>query len=101
MFYREEKDGLTLFVRLTPKAAKDTIVGVEETGDGKSHLSVRIRAVPEDGKANKALIKFLAKEMKIPASAFQLAAGATARLKQLHISGHAGEIAQRFADKLK
>lgn len=101
MFYREEKDGLTLFVRLTPKAAKDVIVGVEEAGDGKSHLAVRVRAVPEDGRANKALIKFLAKEMKIPASAFQLATGATARLKQLHISGDAGEIAQRFADKLK
>jgi len=101
MFYRAEKDGLTLFVRLTPKAAKDVIAGVEEAGDGKSHLAVRVRAVPEDGKANRALIKFLTKEIKIPARAFHLAAGATARLKQVHISGDTAEIVQRLKDKLK
>lgn len=94
MFWREEKDGITLFVRLTPKAAKDVVSGAETAADGKTYLNVRVRAIPEDGKANKALIKFLAKSLRIAPSAFTLAAGATARIKQLHIHGDRAHLSE-------
>lgn len=101
MFYRKERDGITLFVRLRPRAARDVITGIEKSADDKTYLAIGVRAVPEDGKANKALIKFLAREMKIPASAFSLASGAAARFKQLHITGDSAVLIRLFDEKLK
>ncbi|ABM45193.1 TIGR00251 family protein [Bartonella bacilliformis str. Heidi Mejia] len=87
MFYRVDVDSLILFVRLTPKASMNNIVGVESRDDGKQYLIIRLCAVPEDGKANKALIKFLAKQWKIPSSCISLENGAISRYKQLRFSG--------------
>lgn len=101
MFYCKESDGITLFIRLTPRAARDAITGIEKSADDRTYLAIRVRAVPEDGKANKALIKFLAREMKIPTSAISLASGGAARFKQLHITGDSAVLIRMFDDKLK
>jgi uncharacterized protein YggU (UPF0235/DUF167 family) len=47
-----------------------------------------VNAVPEDGKANKALIAFLAKSWKLPKSSFSLLSGQTSRLKVILITGN-------------
>ncbi|WP_208441594.1 DUF167 domain-containing protein [Bartonella raoultii] len=94
MFYQVDKNGLILFVYLTPKSSVDQIIGSECRDNGKQYLTVRLRAVPEDGKANKALIKFLAKQWKIPASCISLKSGTTSRYKQLYFSTHLEELKQ-------
>ena len=55
-----------------------------------------MRAVPEDGKANAALIAVVAKSLKLPASRIKLAAGATSRVKTLVLSGDPVELAARL-----
>jgi uncharacterized protein len=97
LYFREERDGITLFVRLTPKSGKDAIEGVEATGGGRSHLKARVRAVPEDGKANAALVKLLAKRLGLAARDIMIAAGATSRLKQVRISGDPEELALKLS----
>ncbi|OPB31215.1 DUF167 family protein [Bartonella sp. AR 15-3] len=94
MFYRVDPHRLILFVRLIPKASVDSIIKVENRGDGKQHLIIRLRAIPENGKANKALIKFLAKQWKIPSSCISLGSGATSHYKQLYFSKYIKEIEQ-------
>jgi uncharacterized protein (TIGR00251 family) len=96
-FYRRRGDGIELHVRLTPKSARDAIEGVETAADGRSHLKARVRAVPEDGKANKALVKLVAKEMGLPASAVAIVAGDTARLKTLRLDGDAAALEARLS----
>ncbi|UTO28549.1 DUF167 domain-containing protein [Bartonella harrusi] len=89
MFYKiDDNHGVSLFVHLTPKAAVDRIIGIECRDDGKQYLVIRLRAVPEDGKANKALIQFLSKQWKIPSSCIFLKSGATSRYKQLYFLTH-------------
>ena len=51
-------------VRLTPRASKDGIDGLKEIADGAC-VQARVRAVPEDGKANAALLELLAPRYKI------------------------------------
>jgi uncharacterized protein YggU (UPF0235/DUF167 family) len=85
--FRLRDDGVDLFVRLTPKAALDRLEGVETSADGRSHLKARVRAVPENGAANKALEKLTAKALGVPASAVSVIAGGTSRLKTLRIAG--------------
>lgn len=92
MFHQLDTNGLILFVYLIPKSSVDRIIGVECRDNGKQYLVVRLRAVPEDGKANKALIKFLAKQWKIPSSSISLKNGATSRYKQLYFSSHLEEL---------
>jgi uncharacterized protein (TIGR00251 family) len=93
--FRTERNGVTLFVRLTPKSARDAIEGVEETDDGRFHLKARVRAVPEDGKANAALVNLLAKQLGLAAR--DVTIGATSRLKQVRISGDPDELALKLA----
>ena len=92
-------DGVVLAVRLTPKAARDVVDGPGETADGKSHLKVRVRAVPEKGKANKALEALLAGWLGVPASTVSVIAGGTARLKTVMVSGDADNLARIVAEK--
>ncbi|WP_208437827.1 DUF167 domain-containing protein [Bartonella taylorii] len=94
MFHQFDSNGLSLFVYLIPKASVDRIMGVEIRDNGKQYLVVRLRAVPEDGKANRALIKFLAKQWKIPSSCISLKSGTTSRYKQLYFSTHLEELKQ-------
>ncbi len=56
--------------------------------DGRAVLKVRLRAVPEKGKANKALIRLLAKTLKLPALQVTLASGATSRIKTIKLEGN-------------
>jgi len=92
--FRLRDDGIDLFVRLTPKAALDRIQGVETTADGRSHLKARVRAVPENGAANQALERLVAKALGVPASAVAVVAGGTARLKTLRIAGEPAALAK-------
>ncbi|AQX28354.1 MULTISPECIES: DUF167 domain-containing protein [unclassified Bartonella] len=94
MFYRVDTHRLILFVRLIPKSSVDSVIKVEDRDDGKQHLIIRLRAIPENNKANKALIKFLAKQWKIPSSCILLGSGATSQYKQLYFSKYLKEIEQ-------
>ena len=95
--WRASAGGLTLVVRLTPKGGRDAIDGVETMSDGKSVLKARVRAAPEDGKANAALVELLAKSLRLPRSAVTVAAGHTSRVKTLDIEGEAAVLAEALA----
>ena len=79
-------DRLHLRVRVTPKASADRLGSVvaDETGEG--WLQVAVTAVPENGKANKAVIALLAKRWKLAKSSLEVVRGATDRRKVLEIS---------------
>jgi uncharacterized protein (TIGR00251 family) len=90
-------DGLVLSVRLTPKSSRDEITGFETLADGRMVLKARVRAVPQDGEANAALVRLLAKALHISASAVRVEAGASGRLKTLHLQGDAEILAAGLA----
>jgi uncharacterized protein (TIGR00251 family) len=81
--------GVILAVRLTPKAGRDTIDGIEQRSDGKPVLRVRVRAAPSEGEANDALVRLIAKVVGVPPRAVNLISGHTSRHKRLKIDGPA------------
>lgn len=85
--YRIVGDYVRLSVRLTPNGGRDAVEGVEVNGDGEAHVKVRVTAVPEKGKANKALIALLAKRLGMAKSSIEIASGDTARQKNLRLYG--------------
>lgn len=91
-FVRADGDDLMLSVRLTPRSAKEEIGGVWRDEKGLDWLQVSVRAVPEKGRANAALVKFVAGRLGVPARDVVLEAGDTNRLKRLRIVGRAAEL---------
>lgn len=79
--------GLLVAVRLTPRGGRDALGSVEVLSDGKAVLTARVRAAPTEGEANQALIKLIAKALKVPASRVSIAQGATSRVKMVEIEG--------------
>ncbi|APZ52419.1 DUF167 domain-containing protein [Salipiger abyssi] len=71
--------GATLELRVTPKASRNEIR--EEAGT----LRVYVTTAPEDGKANAAVQKLLAKALGVPKSRLTLIRGATARDKVFRV----------------
>lgn len=80
-------DGVHLSVHLTPNATRNQIDRIDQNADGNARLRVCVTAVPEKGKANKALVKLVAKKLRLPKSAIQIIAGHQSRDKSLLING--------------
>lgn len=78
------KDGaVVLTVHVQPKSSRTKIAGLF----GDDAVKICITAPPVDGKANEALIAFLAKLFKLPKSAISLEAGQQGRTKQFRLTG--------------
>ncbi|SMC76908.1 DUF167 domain-containing protein [Rhizobium sp. RU36D] len=90
------RDHIRLAVRLTPSGGRNAIDGVETNAAGEIHLKVRVSAVPEKGKANKALIELLAKTLGTPKSSIQIISGDTSRQKILRIAGDPEDLSNRL-----
>ena len=76
---KETKDGLILNLKISPNASKNAILK-DETG-----VKVKLTAQPIEGKANKALVEFLSKQLKIPKTSIEILKGETSKDKTLLI----------------
>ena len=72
-------EGAEVAVRVTPKASRDRILFEADT------IRVYVTTVPEDGKANKAVVKLLSKALGVPKTRLDLIRGATSRDKMFRI----------------
>ena len=80
---RAQEDGtLLLSLYVQPRAGKNELAGLH---DGA--LKLRLTTPPVDGKANKAVVAFFAKKLKLPKSAVILRNGLKSRRKQVQIIG--------------
>ena len=82
-WYRVSSDGrITLTLHIQPGAKKTECAGLH--GDA---LKIRLAAPPVDGKANEALVKFVAERLGLARSAVLLKSGQTSRRKVLEVAG--------------
>ena len=93
---RDTPDGCTLPVRVHPGAKRNAVTG---THDGAVKIS--LTTPPTDGRANDALIAFVAERLSIPRSRIALVSGRTSRSKVLRITGlNAAEVDSRLGPDL-
>ncbi len=96
------KDGVTLAVRLQPGAKKTMIKGVY--GEAASpQLNIAVQAPPIEGRANAALLDFLAEVFALPKSAATILSGESSRTKVVLLRGisleRAEEVVTRWTKK--
>ena len=88
--------GVSFHVRLTPRGGRDAVDGWSNAANGSTHLKARVSAVPEDGKANAALVALVAKTLDVAKSSVSIVSGQTARLKRLEVRGDAAKLRERL-----
>lgn len=74
--------GVTLRVRVSPRASKDALGGEREGA-----LVVRLTAPPVEGAANESLARFLGKTLGVAPSAVRVVSGASGRNKVVSVAG--------------
>jgi uncharacterized protein (TIGR00251 family) len=90
---RVAADGrLTLTLHIQPGAKKTEVAG--EHGDA---LKIRLAAPPVDGKANAALLAFIAERLGVPKSAVTLKSGQASRRKVVEVEGASVEAVRLLA----
>ena len=75
-------DGCLLTVKATPRASRTEIAGADA-----AWLRIRLQAPPVDGRANEALVEFLADKLDLPRRAVAVVSGETGRIKKVRIAG--------------
>ena len=83
---REVPGGVILAVRAQPGAKKTAIVGVYGEGD-TAQLKIAVQAPPVEGRANDAMIAFLAETFGIPKRSVELVSGELSRTKVFLLTG--------------
>lgn len=86
----ETQEGVTLTVRVIPRASKNEIAGVAE-----GVLKVRLIAPPVEGAANAALLAFLAGQLGLRRGQVTLLTGWSARQKLVRIVGLSAQEVER------
>lgn len=76
----DAKDGALLSVFVQPRAAKDELVGVHGTA-----LKLKVKAPPQDGRANQAVCALLARLLELRPSQVSVVSGAASRHKRVAV----------------
>ena len=95
-FWRPGPAGISVTVKVTPRARKPGLRGVVPGADG-ARLAIAVTEAPEAGAANHAVCATLAQALGVAPAAVSVVAGATAREKRLAVAGDPAVLAARVA----
>lgn len=73
--------GVRLAVQISPNAKRSEVIGILE-----DVLKIRLQAQPIEGKANEALVRFIAESLAVPRSAVAITHGLSNKRKLLEVS---------------
>jgi len=91
--FKESNGAVTFAVKVVPRASKNQVAGIE--GDA---IKIRLNAPPVEGKANDALIEFLADVLDVRRAQIEIVTGLASRHKVVRVRG---VTAKQIEDKLK
>ena len=82
MWYKQENDIVIISIYVQPGAKRTEVVGLHGNA-----LKIRLASPPIDGRANSALLKYLAKQFAVPLRQVTLKQGEKSRSKTVIITG--------------
>jgi len=80
LYFQVNGQDLVFKVHIQPRSAGNQIAGVREDA-----VKIRLTAPPVDGEANRACIKFLAKQLNVAKSDLEIISGAGSRSKKIRV----------------
>ena len=88
---RDTAQGAQFALRVQPRASRNAIAGIVSSGTQGDAVKLAITAPPVDGKANQAVIEFLAEFFRVPKSSITIVSGETGRNKLIAVRGISAE----------
>jgi uncharacterized protein len=92
--WRYSLQGISVALRVTPRAGRDDIDGLETLANGRAVVKVRVRAIADGGEANRAVTELLAKALGVPKASVRIISGTTSRLKQIAVDGDPAKLGE-------
>ena len=83
---RQTENAVAFSVKVVPRSSKTAIAGI--LGGA---LKVKLAAAPEKGKANQALVEFLADKLGVKKNTIKITSGQTSPVKTIEITGISAE----------
>jgi uncharacterized protein (TIGR00251 family) len=80
--FKESNGAVTFAIKVLPRASRNQVSGIE--GDA---VKIRLHAPPVEGKANAALIEFLAEILGVRRAQIEMVSGQTSRHKLVRVRG--------------
>jgi uncharacterized protein len=90
------RQGVRVAIRLTPRAKADRLIAVGAGAGGGQVLKASVTEPPEDGRANDALLRLLARACRLPCRDLAVIAGAASRQKTVQVSGDPQPLFERL-----
>lgn len=84
--FRIEGNSVSFWLKVKPRARRECL-GVGSSGE----LQLELHALPSEGQANEACVRFLARALRLPQHSVAILAGQKSRRKLLRITGHSAE----------
>jgi uncharacterized protein len=81
------RDGLRVAIRLSPRAKADRVLALAAGGEGRRVVRACVTAPAEDGRANEALLRLLARAWRLRRRDLAIVAGAASRHKTVRGAG--------------
>ena len=94
-FWREALGGVTVMVKMQPKARQPGLRGERPSASGP-RLGIAVTEAAENGKANRAVCATLAEALNIAQSSVQIVSGASSREKLLAVTGDPATLAEKL-----
>ena len=98
MFYEETDKGIIIRLRLTPNAAATGVKGLFFDEKGIASLKVSVVSPPEKRRANKELIRWLAKTLGTAKSEIEFISGETSHYKKLLIKNGGADVRRQIEE---
>ena len=92
--WRYSTQGISIALRVTPRGGRDDIDGLETLADGRTVVKVRVRAIADGGKANRAVTELIARALGVPRARVRILSGVTSRLKQIAVDGDPAKLGE-------
>jgi uncharacterized protein len=94
----DAKDGARLAVRVAPRASRTAIVGVIGEGS-EAAVKIALQVPPVEGRANEALVEFVAELLGLPRAHVAIAAGEHGRNKIVVVRGRSAADVAAMVEK--
>ena len=91
MEVQRTKDGIVFKVKVQPKASRNELAGLYQDA-----LKIRLTAPPVEGKANKALIDFLADWLEVKRSQVKIVSGQLSKIKIIKVMGKESSLMEKI-----
>jgi uncharacterized protein len=95
LWLKDDRDGVLLKVRVTPRSSKNSVIGIHEDA-----LAVKLTSPPAEGKANEALIGFIADLFGVRKKDVEIKNGISSRNKTIRITGINAATARSGLEKI-